>query len=355
MRKMTRILLKGLAFAALALSALSAQARDWDMYDDFMTLHYEQGRIIDHTAQENFTTSEGQSYGMFFALVQGDQKRFDAMAAFVRDSLCGGDFGRQLPGWKFADGKLVDGNNATDSDLLIAFDLLEAARLWNHPSYREDALKILALLKRDCVFGNRHMGPLLLPGAHGFVHDDEVIINPSYFPPFVMQRICQEDPDFKGIFRAVMQAVVLGSGSGYVADFLSFNKLGHLMVKPSTVGSYDAIRFYLWLGITSRADPNRRILLPLYENMINRMLEERAVPTRISIYDGSVSGVGGTVFDAAMLTVTRGKIRDHLRTRLKSQKFSSYDYYAHVLTLFALGNDENRYALSADGSIIIGR
>lgn len=355
MNMFSRFLGKLLSVLALCLVAVQAEARDWSLYDDFMTLHYDSGRIIDHTEKADFTTSEGQSYGMFFALVQNDRERFDKMAAFVEKSLCGGSFRERLPAWKFEDGKIADRNNATDSDLLIAYDLLEAARLWNEPRYREDALGILSLLKQTCVFSNQYMGPLMLPGTSGFVHDDEVVINPSYFPPFVMQRIGQEDPDFKDIYRAVMQAVVQGSGSGYVADFLSFNKRGDLVVKPDTVGSYDAVRFYMWLGITSKADPNRRILLPLYANMVNRMLEERTIPTTVSLYDDSASGNGGTVFDAAMLTVTKGKIRDHLRTKLKARKFSSYDYYAHALTLFALGNDENRYALSGDGSIILGR
>ena len=46
------------------------------------------GRVIDHSAGDK-TTSEGQAYGMFFALVVNDRKSFDQMLRWTEDNLAG--------------------------------------------------------------------------------------------------------------------------------------------------------------------------------------------------------------------------------------------------------------------------
>ncbi len=89
-----------------------------------------QGRVIDHSAQDR-TTSEGQSYAMFFALVDNDRIRFDKLLNWTEVNLAGGDLTQRLPAWswgKSPDGswKILDQNPAADADLWIAYSLLEA-------------------------------------------------------------------------------------------------------------------------------------------------------------------------------------------------------------------------------------
>ncbi|MGN0916468.1 MAG: glycosyl hydrolase family 8 [Succinivibrio sp.] len=339
--------------AALGCSA-SAWSKDWPLYDSFMALHYSDGRIIDHQKDGDVVTSEGLSYGMFMALIQKDKDRFDRMLAFVKKELCRNDPTNVLPAWKYVSGKITDENNATDSDLFIAYDLIEAARIFNDEAYLADAEKILNLVKKNCVYSNKVMGKLLTPGRYGFVKSNEFSVNPSYFPPFVMQKISAFDPDFAEYYHDTVQAVVKGSGDGYCADFLTYSTDGALIVKKSTKGSYDAVRYYLWLGITSDSDPNKRILLPLYENMFTSTAVNLAVPENYSFYFHTENGRGNAAFDAALLNASSYKVRDYLRTRLKNTVFGRGDYYSHALTVFATGNDERRFALDADGSVILG-
>ena len=44
---------------------------------------------------------------------------------------------------------ILDTNNAADSDMWIAYALLEAGRLWNRPDYVTKAHAMMALLKKD--------------------------------------------------------------------------------------------------------------------------------------------------------------------------------------------------------------
>ena len=48
--------------------------------------------VIDPSDARKITTSEGQSYGLFFALAANDRKAFDLLLAWTRDNLARGRF-----------------------------------------------------------------------------------------------------------------------------------------------------------------------------------------------------------------------------------------------------------------------
>ena len=73
---MKRTLAALLAAMAAALPASAA----WDLWDDFKSVGTEHGRVVDYSDARRITTSEGQSYGLFFALVAGDREAFAGMA-----------------------------------------------------------------------------------------------------------------------------------------------------------------------------------------------------------------------------------------------------------------------------------
>ena len=78
-------------------------------------------------------------------------------------------------------GKILDTNNATDSDMWIAYCLIEAARIWNDPSYLPKADGYLAKLK-ELVRDVPTVGKVILPGRVGFEEKGVITINPSYYP-----------------------------------------------------------------------------------------------------------------------------------------------------------------------------
>src|SRR5580658_2807812 len=134
----------GTTLSAHASSTPTPQCTDWTAYRTF-TARFVQadGRVIDYSTPTQQTTSEGQSYAMFFALVANDRASFDRLLNWTRTNLAGNQFDVQnmrLPSWQWGrkpDGSygVLDPNSASDSDLWIAYDLLQAGRLWREASY----------------------------------------------------------------------------------------------------------------------------------------------------------------------------------------------------------------------------
>lgn len=56
-----------------------------------------EGRLIDPSDARQITTSEGQSYGLFFALVDDDRELFERLRRWTVDNLCAGDAGKTFP------------------------------------------------------------------------------------------------------------------------------------------------------------------------------------------------------------------------------------------------------------------
>lgn len=346
-------------FVSLILLTTEAQANNWELWQDFLSKHYQNGRIIDHSDSKQITTSEGQSYALFFALVANDKATFEALLKFTETELARGSFKDNLPAWLYGidnTGKdLLDKNNATDSDLWIAYDLLEASRIWGIPEYKEKALYILANLKQKCIYNHKKLGQIILPGAQGFVKEDgSVILNPSYYPPFILERIAQEDPAFINYYTDTMQAILRGSMQGFEADWTELNSAGHLVVNPDTIGSYNAIRIYLWLGMTNKADPNRRLLLPFYQRMLAYIRKNLEAPETANLYTFEQSGHTGTIFDAAFVPLANDRQLNYLRTKMYAHSFTADEYYAHVLTLFADGYDNHKFSFKANGNLHVG-
>ena len=146
------------------------------------------GRVLESSLEKNHSTSEGQSYALFFALVANDQARFDKIWRWSRENLSGNDPQNILPAWLWGQGKdgkwqVQDANSASDADLWFAYALLEADRLWDKPNYRVDGLNLLELIKQHETTDLPGLGPVLLPGPIGFSHIGHLWrINPSYQP-----------------------------------------------------------------------------------------------------------------------------------------------------------------------------
>src|SRR5262245_31881830 len=99
----------------------------------------DQTRVIDHDAGAR-TTSEGQAYAMFFALVADDRPRFERLVGWTERNLASGDLTAHLPAWLWGHAPdkawgVLDANSASDADVWMAYSLLEAGASWNNPRY----------------------------------------------------------------------------------------------------------------------------------------------------------------------------------------------------------------------------
>ena len=182
----TRMLLTLVLSCGMAMNCAAQQWRPlWNSYvASFMD---EQVRVIDRDDSDR-TTSEGQAYAMFFALVANDRARFDRLLSWTERNLASGDLSAHLPAWLWGRDRddrwgVLDANSASDADLWMAYTLLEAGEAWKEPA--------LYAARREPRGANRAeeevvrmpgLGTVLLPGPTGFSDGESVRLNPSYMP-----------------------------------------------------------------------------------------------------------------------------------------------------------------------------
>ncbi|EGI78082.1 endo-1,4-D-glucanase [Hylemonella gracilis ATCC 19624] len=336
------------------------------------------GRVIDASTPLHQTTSEGQSYALFFALVANDRAAFDRLLRWTQDNLAAGDLSARLPAWLWgrrqdAAGQVswgvIDANAASDADLWIVYALGEAARLWNAPPYAALAQALAARVLREEVVDISPLGPTLLPGPWGFApgsgtEPGSYRLNPSYVPPQLLRRLARLYPDTLWPRVAASSLTVLRSSAprGYAPDWV-LHQAGAFTADPRTqgVGSYDAIRVYLWAGMVHEADPARAILLDTFAPMVRQVADMGQPPLRVDTATGNAQGAGPAGFSAALLPLLQvagqAQAAEAQRQRLSRPPlgpvFAGRDnYYDQVLALFGVGWFEGQYRFAPDGALL---
>lgn len=141
------------------------------------------GRIIDD-GNGGISHSEGQGYGLLLAFLAGNKPDFARIWSFTQRELMIRD--DHLAAWKWDPDetpRIVDVNNASDGDILIAYALGLAGREWNETRFTRSAELIAHALGSSAVFAH-HGEALLLPGFQGFdagSRPDGPVVNPSYW------------------------------------------------------------------------------------------------------------------------------------------------------------------------------
>ena len=370
----------GTTLSAHASSTPTPQCTDWSAYRTF-TAHFVQadGRVIDYSTPTQQTTSEGQSYAMFFALVANDRATFDRLLAWTRINLAANQFepgNVQLPSWQWGrkpDGSfgVLDPNSASDSDLWIAYDLLQAGRLWNEKTYTQLGMALATQIVRHEVTNLAGLGPMLLPGPQGFKTGDVTRLNPSYSPLPVLRGLAREMPDgpWNQLAENSYKLVTTTAPRGFSPDWAAY-KSGQFVVDPQSAdtGSYDAIRVYLWAGLTSSADPLGKPWLAKLGGMRQAVAQNGYPPERVSVSTGATSGEGPLSYWAALAPYFKalgddrglGLARAHLaaldapvaNSPAPANPNREPVYYDRVLGLFGAGFIEGRYRFDEAGRLV---
>jgi endoglucanase len=337
----------------------------------------QQGRVIDRSEHDR-TTSESQAYGMFFALVADDRPRFDAMLHWTSDNLAHSDLQHNLPAWKWGnagDGKwqILDPNSASDADLWMAYALLQAGRLWHQDAYRDLGLSLLDQIATKEVTNLPGAGPMLLPGREGFhPKADQWIINASYLPDPVLAAAENARPKgpWKEIRHGLPALICQGSGGNFAMNWDTFTTgKGYAPaaspenpVNSPIFGSYDAIRVYLWTGLSQDKNREFRRILGCINGMAT-YLDQHTTPPEVVDSTGKVLQPEGSIgFSAALLPYLQLQHRptafEAQRVRLETQKDEALGlygknprYYDQNLALFALGWSDHRLAFDTDGKL----
>lgn len=229
-------LLAGLAWFALMRreGPYDLRRADWTVFRENCVAP--DGRVID-TGNGNISHSEGQGYAMLFAVAYQDRTRFDTIWQWTKINLQTRP-GDKLLSWVWkpnenGGGAVSDTNNASDGDILVAWALVRAGRLWGDFSYTRSALEILADLRRLNVV-ELDGRPTLLPGTVGFQKENGLVLNPSYF-----------------IFQAFRELEEAFPNAGWAALADS----GRDLVRKSRFGEFDLPTEWVFTNPASALEP----------------------------------------------------------------------------------------------------
>jgi endo-1,4-beta-D-glucanase Y len=371
------------AFAALLLMPVCGGCgqHPWPLWDAYAARFIDQqGRVIDPQGGSH-TTSEGQSYALFFALVDNDRARFDRILAWTQTNLAQGGLAAHLPSWlwgKDGDGqwKVLDPNSASDADTWLAYSLIEAGQLWKEPRYAALGLGLAHLISASEVADLPGFGPMLVPGPIGFEHNGSWTLNPSYLPVFIFQRLAAADPagPWQRIAQGIPRLLRESSRKGYAMDWVSYAPNDGFLPAPQfpdksappPVGSYDAIRVYLWAGMLDDQNGTRSEILDALPSMSAYLAYHDAPPEKVSD-EGIPSDKDGIVgFSAAVMPYLRAipgngraMIRQTVRMNaLRDPQTGMYGkdltYYDQNLALFGTGFMDRRFKFGPHGELKVG-
>ena len=356
-----------------------------------------QGRVIDPQGG-NRTTSEGQSYALFFALVNNDPARFDQVLKWTQTNLAKGDMASHLPAWlwgksKEGEWKTLDSNSASDSDAWIAYSLVEAGRLWNKPAYSNLGREMMGLIARQEVAELPGFGMMLMPGPTAlFNHKGTWTLNPSYVPLFIFERFSAIQPSgpWGAIAMNIPRLLKQSSRHGFAMDWVDYipsdgfypaagpgsqptpppsqkgmQKAGQTNDPQNAspaLGSYDAIRVYLWAGMLGEGQ-TRTDMIGSLSGMGSYLANHGAPPEKVSELGIPLGQDGPVGFSAALLPYLRAfpnaeKAAAQQRIRMSVQMDPTTGlygkdpaYYDQNLVLFATGFLDDRFRFGLRGEL----
>lgn len=342
----------------------------------------DQGRVIDFH-QHGDSTSEGESYALFFALVANKPAQFAKILSWTNNNLAAGQLGPKLPGWlwgKNPDGKwmLLSPHSAADADLWLAYTLIQAGKLWHRSDYTDLGLTLAQTIVREEVvtisFSSRvndrsvHLSytPMLLPGYFGFhLAAEQYVFNPSYLPLPLLLGLAQADPQgpWQQMASQLPQFLHAISPHGFAPDWIGLDNGRHFFVPPQGgEGSYNAIRVYLWAGMATEETPFGPEILAALPGMHAFLQQHGLPPLSVDAANGKTQGTGPVGFSAALLPYLAAE-HDQSAFNRQLQRVQeaqnpgtgllgtpSY-YYDQNLALFALGYLSHSFDFGKNGAL----
>lgn len=344
--------------------ARAASQSSWALWDSYASdAISSDGRVIEH-AREARTTSEGQAYALFFALVANDKARFDLLLDWTLNHLW--TRRAQPPAWLWGQRKdgtwgTLDSNTATDAELWMAYTLLEAARVWERPACRQLGTEMLAAIRSSDMARLADGSFILIPGKSGFrLAERTYLLNPSYAPMQLLRRLASHQPEgpWQSVAANQVKLLAQSAPAGYAPDWCRFREGAGFSIEPSKgpTGGYDAIRTYLWAGMLNPADPSAAQLLNALGGMAKTFAASGRVPHYVNVQTGEVFGEGPAGFSAAvypfLVAAGQAPLADRLRLKMENdieRQWPSLGYYDRNLLLFASGWAQQRYRFDVGG------
>jgi endoglucanase len=334
----------------------------WPLWQSFVKSYVlPSGRVVD-LSEQAISTSEGQSYAMFSALVANDRVQFDHLLNWTINNLAQGDLKRHLPSWRWGrtnEGgwKVLDINSASDADIWIAYSLFHAAKKWGSNYYKELATAMLRNIAKREVVDLPGVGSMLLPAPYGFsLTSDTWRLNPSYLPVQLLRYFALVDKEgpWNEMAQNTLLMIAATSRKGLVPDWVlySVNKGFYLDAERGGYTGYDAIRVYMWWTMLSKRDPLYNAIRPYLVEAAQYVQDETHLPERISLLNGIQEGWASSGIEAAWApfrSVVFGQ-----KHKIPTSFEVGDKYYDAVLGLLVYGWLEQRYQFEFNGGLLIG-
>jgi endoglucanase len=373
----TRLLIP-LVPGVLVLAAMTTQTAEgrtkWTLWESYAERFINgDGRVIDFDAKDR-TTSEGQSYAMFFALVANDRERFDRLLGWTEHNLTTLGLNRQLPAWLWGQGSdgawgIQDENSASDSDLWIAYTLIQAGRLWHDSTLGNLGVALAREMAVSEVVAPGGLGSMLLPGRLGFRPEPGLFqLNASYLPVQLLLGISRALPGgpWQHIAETTPRVIHGSSPEGFAMDWIAYREDAGFAIQPvpqqPPAASYDGIRVYLWAGMLPAKTVGRQDILDSLHGMVEQVRRAGVPPAKVGA-DGTVLDPnGGPGFSAAvipfLLALDERKLAQKQIQRLESYQNKATGlygnpprYYDQNLALFATGWYEKLFSFDEKGDL----
>ena len=311
----------------------------WEKYK--ATFIDQSGRVVDYY-QGGISHSEGQGYGMLLAVMEDDKKTFDKLWRWTKSNLGVRRDGLFAWSWgKRGNGKwgVIDYNDATDGDLLIAYALVEAAKRWQESRYLEEAGRIIGSIRKELAV-NVNGRLFLLPGYYGFSHNGRFLLNPSYIITKIYRTFAQFDErsfwmrlvdDGKRLLKEASD-----NPSGLPPNWIYLDESGVHPAKDGIFG-YDAVRVFLYMCWED--DPwfpkGVRRILAFYKALGYLPLWVAVDGKSISLQDAPAGfyAVYACVANRLGMKELAGRLKEEALKRLEGER---RNYYSFSLLLIAL-------------------
>lgn len=340
-----------------------------------------QGRVFDPSSDRQ-TNSEYQAYAMFFAVVADDRPHFDRLVNWAEVNLAQGELGSHLPGRHWGRDQngawgVLDPKSDSDADVWMAYSLLEAGRLWNVPRYSSTGRSLLTRIAKNEVVNLPGFGAMLLPGASGFQNEQSWVLNPSYVPGFLFERLAVVDPagPWREIAQNIPRLVEQSARHGFAMEWVEYfpgdgfypvSEETRAKLEKGTSGAgaeYGGIRVYLWAGLQDENTPVRARLVNAVSAMSGYLDTHDAPPQRVDDRGIPEAQPGPVGFSAAVLPYLRAlpgrsRVSAQQMIRMSLMKDDATGLYGKELTcedqnlsLFARGYVDGLYRFGPAGEL----
>lgn len=304
------------------------------------------GRVIDKN-QSGISHSESQGYGMLICVLMNDKGTFDTIWRWTQDNLQSRKDNLFPWSWgKRHNGQwgVIDFNNATDGDILIAYALVKAATKWNVPAYKTGGLRIIEGIRSN-LFVQYDGKSFLLPAYYGFQQDNGLVLNPSYLI-FSAYRLFSEIEDkafWNNIYRDSLYLIGKGTFGKWKLppDWVVLRKSGiAIWEEKAPMFGYESIRTILYLSWEKS---------PVFPEGLNDLLKFHEkngyLPVTVDLQKNLASleeAPAGfyAIYARAAEKIGRKELSRQLwKKALEKAEYEKDSYYSMSLLLLALHND----------------